>query len=191
MAGQLPPLRASPHAPPFPAPPCPLRSRWLHLQLVCAVCGAVPWGGVPDRCELAGAACMHSLEGSRVTRSRPHALGMRTCTHRGPPTCPPSHTPQNWKTYIGVGCGAAAAGILFRRLIRWCPQVRHEGQLLFGLLLGTQCGSWEHCARWRHASAPGCLQHAPRTAACRSGLRSAGSPCCPTGSCLWCGKQLR
>lgn len=29
----------------------------------------------------------------------------------------------NWMTYIGVGCGAMAAGFIFRRAIRWWPQV--------------------------------------------------------------------
>lgn len=30
---------------------------------------------------------------------------------------------ENWRTYIGVGCGAAVAAILYRRLIRWVPHV--------------------------------------------------------------------
>jgi hypothetical protein len=37
---------------------------------------------------------------------------------------------ENWRTYVGVGAGAAAAGILFRRLIRWVPHWWEERKIV-------------------------------------------------------------
>jgi hypothetical protein len=34
----------------------------------------------------------------------------------------PPLPPQNWRTYMGVGIGAAVAGAVFRRMIHWVPQ---------------------------------------------------------------------
>jgi hypothetical protein len=35
---------------------------------------------------------------------------------------PPRLSLQNWRTYMGVGIGAAVAGVVFRRMIHWVPQ---------------------------------------------------------------------
>ncbi|KAI7837448.1 hypothetical protein COHA_008706 [Chlorella ohadii] len=37
---------------------------------------------------------------------------------------------ENWRTYVGVGAGAAAAGILFRRMIRWVPHWWEERKIV-------------------------------------------------------------
>lgn len=84
------------------------------------------------------------------------------------PVCSPARLRprlQNWKTYIGVAGGALTAGFIFRRMIRWAPQVggaSGRGEAEAGLLPTEPKGSARPCADQdapAHTCCAACLQY--------------------------------